>query len=332
MSAESKSSSKHSRLVALDYTRAFAILLVVAGHWNPPPEPLWWYQCFRIIYTFHMPLFLAISGFLYMYTRKQKGYLSFLKGKFNRLMIPYFFTSLIIITIKLLSQNTAYVEHPVNLLTYLEILYSPSAGYFLWFMWALWWMFVIIPFFKSRKTRTILFLVSFVLHFMPWSATDIFCLWQTQRMLVYFMCGIMLYDWKHLIPTNTKCWAFILGCLFIVLEVAYVYDIDWTKYILAFISIPLFPALFRVIEPSVSKNQHRLLMTISSASFFIYLFHTTFDGFVKSAARPLLSLNNDLVYALLIIVAVAVGTIIPTWLAIKVLNRWKLTRWMFGLK
>ena len=73
-------------------------------------------------------------------------------------------------------------------------------------------------------------------------------------------------------------------------------------------------------------------MTISSASFFIYLFHTTFDGFVKSAARPLLSLNNDLVYALLIIVAVAVGTIVPAWLAIKVLNRWKLTRWMFGLK
>lgn len=332
LSLEHKSITKQSRLVALDYTRAFAILLVVIGHWDPEPKPEWWYQCVKIIYTFHMPLFLAISGYLYMYTWKQRNYINFLLGKFKRLMIPYFFTSVIIITIKLLSQNACYVEHPTTIYSYFEALYYPSAGYFLWFMWALWWMFVIIPFFKSRNTRTILFFISIGLHFIPWNAPDIFCLRQTQLMLVYFMAGIMLFDWKQLFTTDTKLQAAILGVLFIILETIYLAGTEWVSFILAFISIILFPALFKIIEPCISKSQHRILMTISSASFIIYLFHTTVEGFVKSFAQPLLAPGNEIVYALLIIIAGAAGTTIPIWLTVKILSRWKITRWMFGLK
>ena len=55
-------------------------------------------------------------------------------------MVPYFSVSAIVITIKLLTEGHAYVENPVTWMSYVKMLYLPEAGYFLWFIWALWWM------------------------------------------------------------------------------------------------------------------------------------------------------------------------------------------------
>lgn len=326
-------SQSPSRLFALDYTRAFAIILVVAGHWNPEPRPEWWHIAFNIIYSFHMPLFLAISGYLYMHTRKPGNYLKMLRGKFKRLLIPYFFTSLIIITIKLFTQGNAYVEHPATISTYLKALYYPSAGYFLWFMWALWWMFVVIPLFKTKSSRIVLFIICLVLNAMPWFAPQAFCIAQTLNMMVFFVAGTLLHDWKEwLLPTNDTKIITLLSIIFIGLETGYILGVEIFKLFAAFISILLFPMLFKYLENTISQRWHKWLMTISSTSFIIYLFHTTFLGFVKSTARPLLALNNEWIYGLLIIAATTIGTALPILLAVKILNKFRLTRWMFALK
>lgn len=326
--------SAPSRLISIDYTRAFAIILVVAGHWNPEPRPEWWIACFNIIYSFHMPLFLAISGYLYMHTRKQCSYFKFLRNKFKRLLIPYFFASLIIITLKLATQSNIYVEHPVTIHTYIEILYYPSAGYFLWFMWALWWMFVIIPWFKSKSSRIVLFLVALILNTLPWIGTELFCISQTLNMMVFFVGGTLMYDWKNfLLPSNKMYILTGLCLLFVGLEIGYLHGrIETFKPFIAFTSILLFPLLFKALEPGVTPIWHKWLMTISNASFIIYLFHTTVLGFIKSSVRPLLALNNDFIYGTLVIIAISVGTALPTLLAIKLLNKYRLTQWMFGLK
>ena len=193
------------RIFAIDFTRAFAIILVVAGHWVPEPMPDWWSLIVSLIYTFHMPLFLAMSGYLYMYSQGRHSYGRFLLGKVKRLMIPYFVTSVIVISIKLLSQGGgAYIENPVTLQSYLEILYLPAAGYYLWFIWALWWMFVITPLFRTRRARLVLALATLILSFIPIDLPEIFCLRQTKQMFVFFMFGVLLYDWKRYIPINNK--------------------------------------------------------------------------------------------------------------------------------
>lgn len=59
----------------LDYTKAFAILLVVVGHCiqygsgqNYLKEELFFDNIlFKFIYSFHMPLFMLISGYLFAY-------------------------------------------------------------------------------------------------------------------------------------------------------------------------------------------------------------------------------------------------------------------------
>lgn len=322
-----------NRLIAIDYTRAFAIILVVIGHWVAKPEPEWWHSLNKIIYVFHMPLFLAISGYLYMHTKKPVGYVKLLSGKFRRLLVPYFFTSLIIITLKLVSQGSAKVDNPVSIYSYIECLYYPAAGYFLWFMWALWWMFVIVPLFKTRTSRIALFVGCLILHGLNFSEPQIFCIAQTLNMSVFFVAGTLIYDWKQfLLPAYKMRYIICLSILFVAFEIAYMYGIEILKPLASFTSIILFPAIFKYCERFLYKNCHKQIMLVSSTSFIIYLFHTTFEGFIKSAAHSIIEKANGFEYGVIAFAAVTATTYLCVLLAVKVISKSKITRWMFALK
>ena len=185
----------------IEVVRAITIILVVIGHYSPDNAPLWYNSLLKFIYSFHMPVFLFISGFIYIATKKEESYLSFLFKKVKRLLIPYFSTSVIIISIKLFSQGNAYLENPVTINSYFEIFYLPVAGYFLWFIIALWWMFVITPLFKTRKLRLCLFLISAIIAYLPFEPTHILCANEFKRMFIYFMLGVTLYDYKEYFDT-----------------------------------------------------------------------------------------------------------------------------------
>lgn len=64
----------------IDILRAWGIILVVAGH-SGSSFGIW-------IYTFHMPLFFFISGFL-RYNAKQKDWKTFIKSKLISSLLPY---------------------------------------------------------------------------------------------------------------------------------------------------------------------------------------------------------------------------------------------------
>lgn len=102
------------RLLEFDIAKALCIVLVVMGHYAVT-IPSWWVAVHDIIYTFHMPLFLFASGFIYIAFQQDENYGHFLLKKVKRLLIPYVITSIIIVTIKLLTQSFLYVEHPVTL-------------------------------------------------------------------------------------------------------------------------------------------------------------------------------------------------------------------------
>lgn len=155
------------RILFLDVAKAVCIILVVVGHYVPDNSPGWYVAIHDVIYTFHMPLFMFASGYVYIATRRDIGYGSFLMRKLRRLMVPYLSTSVIVITIKLLTQGGMGVEHPVTVSSYLRMFYLPEAGYFLWFIWALWWMFVLVPLFRTPGSRLVLFIAALALHYVP---------------------------------------------------------------------------------------------------------------------------------------------------------------------
>ncbi len=210
------------RIVEIDFSRAFAIILVVIGHWNVEIEPSWWKSLIKTIYTFHMPLFLAVSGYIYIYTSKPgQSYFKFLIKKIKRLLVPYFFTSIIIITIKYLTQGNAYMENPVTLKSYIEIFYSPEAGYFLWFIWALWWMFVLAPLFKTKQSHLVLLAITLVLHYLSLEISDLFALTETSRMMLWFVVGMVLCDFKDQLNWKSRVNTAIATVVLIGLLTAY---------------------------------------------------------------------------------------------------------------
>ena len=307
----------------------------------PDNSPAWYVMFNRLIYTFHMPLIMFVSGYVYIATKKEMSYGDFLIKKVKRLLIPYFTTSVIVIVIKLLTQDFMFVENPVSLLAFLEILYLPVAGYFLWFIWALWWMFVILPLFKNKTSRNILFLISILLHFMPLEVTELFCLEQFSRMLVYFMFGIFVSEnrWLYHFVVNFKWSKFVCATfLFISMEAIYLLNLGRSADVLLKNILP-FIGIWFIIEASkcISMKWNRLnknnwLILVSASSYIIYLFHTTFEGIAKSVLHKL-PFNEGLwyVFAFEAIVIISVGVIIPMILHRWVLKKYKVTRILFGL-
>ena len=158
------------------------------------------------------------SGYIYMAFKKEEPYLTFVAKKIRRLMIPYFVVSVIIVSIKLFTQSSMYVENPVTAFSFVRILYLPEAGFFLWFIWALFTMFLVVPLFKTRAARSVLFLVAIVLHYFPIEGTPVFAIHSSLHMLVFFMLGVSCVDWKFAQAVGRmNAWAYRSLCILTVL-------------------------------------------------------------------------------------------------------------------
>lgn len=104
------------RLEWIDITKGFAIILMVFGHSSIPKS------ISNYIWSFHMPLFFIISGFLYN-ASKYKSPLSLIKKRYYTLIIPDIFFSIF-----------AFVGmYPLGLVKW-EELYKGWEGYALWFI------------------------------------------------------------------------------------------------------------------------------------------------------------------------------------------------------
>lgn len=82
------------RLNWIDVLKGIGIILVVLGH-NLDKSML----LFKIIYSFHMPLFFLISGFLFngCYIVNWKSLLFLVKNKYRRLLRPYIYFGILTI-------------------------------------------------------------------------------------------------------------------------------------------------------------------------------------------------------------------------------------------
>lgn len=324
-----------NRIIWIDIAKAICIVLVAIGHYYPDMHPGWYEEMRNIIYTFHMPLFMFTSGLVYIATKKELGYGNFLWRKVKRLMIPYVTVSIIVITIKLCTQGQAYVENPVTPLSYLKMLYLPEAGYFLWFIWALWWMFVVIPFFRTPQARLGLLCVALLLPMASPFLPEEFCIKQFSQMLQYFVAGVVVYDWRHYLKWCRNVPVFVVCIAFILIEVIQHCGWGFLTVLTAFVGIAFVLRVSYAIMPHVKTSTWgKGVMTISLASYIIYLLHTTFEGFMKAAILkfPFISdLSNDIMFTIGAIIVILTGIIIPVLLHKYVLGKYRITQILFGL-
>lgn len=335
-----------SQSMMLNIAKAITIVLVVIGHYYPQQHPYSYTVINKVIYMFHMPLFMLLSGFIYSryssFTLSPDSYRKFVFKKFKRLMIPYFVTSVIVIGIKMCTDNLLRVDHPATISDFVKILYLPSAGYFLWFVWALWWMMLIIPFFNSLRSRLILLAAGIFLYFISDHVTEIFCLQEFCKNLIYFVSGVCLAELvqrKRIFITAHS----IAPALLLFGAAAYIQYEFAAELIPAIRGILTIATAFAGITFTLGISAYiterkpghilrRIFIGLSYSTFIIYLFHTTFEGFTK-AILDKLNLTwscTPLFYADALIVS-AVGVIAPYILYKNVLIKFNLTRKLFGL-
>jgi len=275
----------------IDRTKGLAILLVVVGHLiarEPPPGDVEWYEHLKhIIYTFHMPLFMAVSGLVYGLTWKPAptlgGDMTDARRRVLRLLPSYLLFGIVVFLGKLTFQTLGQgVDNPLNGAGDLvRLLVRPSASFasFLWYIYALSVLYIVFPlaFRAARGYLLPLLVVSGAFWLLPngtWFAWD-----KLRLFTVFYVMGVIAGR-HHEVALR---W---LGTLWIPALVAFVALLpfaehnDWAGWATAWVSLLALPGLLRATE----SWPLGLLDTIGRYTLIIYLTNTIFIGLLKVAA------------------------------------------------
>lgn len=143
---------KH-RNTLLDTIKGMAIILVIFGHciqYGGGQYTNYWDNfIFKLIYSFHMPIFIMVSGYLYYHSLKKYSGKELFKRKIISICIPIFTFSIIYFLLKVFIDN---IDISTIGLFIKHFIYTFITN--LWFLWALLYCFVIVKivnrFFKDN--------------------------------------------------------------------------------------------------------------------------------------------------------------------------------------
>lgn len=220
----------------LDIIKGLAIFLVILGHCiqcgsgNGFCQSQLFFEdsLYRFIYSFHMPLFMMISGFLYSKTLSGKPFLWTLKNRSQRLLLPIVAWA----TILMLPGFVRGGGFDIG-----GYLYSILTGF--WFLWAVWWATIICSFIemigKTFRLKIILHVIVIIITFFTPDGLNFFLY---KFMYVAFLIGYAAekcnLDTK-LERTAPRRYLYLAGlaALYIVLFLffrreSYIYISGWT--------------------------------------------------------------------------------------------------------
>ena len=156
-----------------------------------------------VIYSFHMQLFMFISGWLFFYTciNRNKAYKSVMRSKLSRLGIPFIVFTLATTCIKLLM--SAYVDRPVDTTELINtfIFFKSNPLLEMWFVVALIVLMAMYPAYKyllKSKSKVILGVVIMLTLFLLFPIIEnYFQLKRVAQMGLFFYTGLLAckYDW-----------------------------------------------------------------------------------------------------------------------------------------
>lgn len=220
--------SAGKRDVMLDVIKSFAIITVVVGHCIQYGSGIEFFDdslyfdnfLFKFIYSFHMPLFMLISGYLFAGSI-HKGWKVCVRKKFDSLVVPILSWSLLPFVIFLF-------EHWNEGLTMYNVVgaYVNKVLYSLWFLWAVFWcsIVVLIVYYWCRNSLWIYMLLFVISFFVP----DIYHLDLYKYMYPYFIIGFLYregnYKERFRRIYSSNYFLLVTGILFAVLLLFYGYE------------------------------------------------------------------------------------------------------------
>lgn len=271
-----------SRNRLISFMQAFGIILVVAGHstyqlghaGHVPSICRW-------LYTFHMPLFFFISGYLLKYSNTRKGIQlsdmpalgkdGFITGKARRLLVPYVIISSVVFIPKTMMSAIALRPVDMSVWSYLGMLLYPHTnviGYF-WFLPSLFLIFCMayIAAKTKAKTNDSLLIVCLIAVSIVNPGTGLLGLDSALYNAVFFAAGYMFR--KHMLETVVGRHSATAAAVTFTVSVALMYAPDTgIRYLLtSFNGILMSVALAHLYI----AGKMRFLDHLDGATYTIYL-------------------------------------------------------------
>lgn len=323
-----------SRQKLPDLLKGFGIILVVLGHciqvgsgtaFNA--ESLYFNdKLYQLIYSFHMPLFMMVSGYLcwgsIQRASSKEQRIDLLKRRIWALPVPVFLWTAVEHLVKLII-NFANGNYPQKTFI-LEYFYNVLNNF--WFIWAVFWCFLIVfvmhYFFKDS---VILYILGFVvMFFIP----DGMALGAYKYMMPYFIVPFYLHKYmeKNELRVDVKpkvSWIVLAGLVFAGLflffdENSFIYlsgykligkdvvrqlKIDFYRMAIGFAGSAFFILIWQyILAMCKDRCEFKILTALGKNSMGIYIISTYLLVYVIQNLNPL----NQPLYPLNAVQAVVV--------------------------
>lgn len=153
----------------LDIVKGIAIFLMVLGHciqngngadfFNS--QAFWRDPITIFIYSFHMPLFMLVSGYLLHYTISKRSFIQSLSNKVKHLLKPIILFNIY----NYIIVNTSYIDNSFySVINLKDLIFKIFDGY--WFLWAVLLFSVLVIFIRRFfKDNIIIYISIFILLF-----------------------------------------------------------------------------------------------------------------------------------------------------------------------
>lgn len=319
--AETPAARPSSRVQFLDAARGIAIILVVVGHVvaRDLPAGNYWYAYLNdVIYRFHMPLFMVLTGMSFALSLPRFSswpqVAAFSTKRAERLLVPYAAFGVLILAGKLAAGHFMHVDNPAHgdVGDVFRLLLMPvdSVAQFLWFIYVLCAYLLAIPaLFQLVGRRPMLLLAAgLALNLAVWP--KLFMLDQVVYYLPFFAGGMALWTWREHWERAGRGALALAAALFVVVA----FSLAAPKWLVGTLSVlPMLWAMQRL--PAAWQDR---LAWIGRASLTIYLINTIAIGVTKGLLLRVLpwdGLNFLLYFPLLTLAGVALPILVKTALA-----------------
>lgn len=307
--------------------QGFSMLLVVMGHAaisNIERDPRWWFaaKVEEVIYTFHMPLFMFISGYLFYYTclGPGKAFSRIASSKLKRLGRPFLLFTVVTIGMKMAA--APLMKHPFDLhqLVDVFVLFRSNPLGEMWFINTLIMIMVglypVLRYFVKGGTPAVLILLgSIAVYYLFPNEFSYYRLNTTALMLPIFLCGILACKYNVVERWMSK-WV-LIGSLvmFTLCNVVGVLPHSWELMskltgICASVAVCHF----------LSQRFPNLFSSFRDYTFQIFLLAIFFQMAIRWVYR-LLPQDSTLIYAAMYVVSVCTGIFVPVAIA-KAIKRY----------
>lgn len=251
---------QENRDMNLDAIKGFLIVLVVLGHciqYIYSPKQYDNNTVFRIIYSFHMPLFMFISGYLAFRPNKNID-ITWLKKRAKNLVLPFIVWIFLGYLIGFEFNKLPITEKIIN------IVLNPANGG-MWFLWVLFLncciLYVVIKLFK-KKTDVALIITVLVLAglrlILSNVSNDVLGIKLCSYYIMFYVFGYLISKHKDVLIKHIK--TFEVLCFVLFLPCA----MFWSR-----IDNPLF---MKYIEPSIDGNRILEMLGKIFSMFYQYYF------------------------------------------------------------